>query len=733
MDWRYSRTIVICLCLSPIASDLRSEEALCLLDDRLVHLRSGGDREWSSFPAQPDGENLDLTFDSAANDTTWTLSLRQQDVKQSWEVLINDRRIGRLVRDENDLRTDFEIPPRTLADGANRLQVLQVGKTDPDDIRVGEIEILTVNPRELRTGAELQVVITDQQDQMMPGRITVVDRAGTLIPIGAASSQGVAVREGVLYTAGGNVTFGLRPGSYRIYGGRGFEYGIESARIDLQPGDRAKRTLKLTRQVDTDGWIACDTHIHTVTHSGHGDCTIDERMATLAGEGIELPIATDHNTQVDYTEPADVAGAANYFTPVVGNEVTTKRGHFNIFPTRAEAPLPDHQSPDWKSLFDSIFSSPEVRVAILNHPRDLHSSFRPFSPRHHVSLFGANLDGFDRRFNAMEVINSGAVQTDPMQLFEDWCGLINHGMSVTPVGCSDSHDVSRFIVGQGRTYIAGNDSDVAHVDVGAAVEAFLQGRVVVSYGLFADLRANDSSGPGELVSLDPSQDNPAQDDPSRELAISLDVLGPAWTDVERIELWVNGRRRFTESVAPERSADKPAPRGSIKRRNLADGRGRKAAVHWSLPLSDLAGDVWITAVAIGPGVSAPYWPTAKPYQPDSIEFEPYVFTCTGPLWVDVDGDGRYTPPAGYARQLLADCGFVGDSSSDGAEGRWADLAARLGSVDASVVHQTVAWLHGRGLATDSLREAAEEPIRAEIDRAERAWQSSVRAQLEQIE
>ena len=53
----------------------------------------------------------------------------------------------------------------------------------------------------------------------------------------------------------------------------------------------------------------------------------------------------------------------------------------------------------------------------------------------------------------MEVVNSGAQQTDVMRPFRDWFGLLNHGLALTPVGASDSHDVSRYIVGQGRTYI----------------------------------------------------------------------------------------------------------------------------------------------------------------------------------------------------------------------------------------------------------------------------------------
>src|SRR5205823_953623 len=105
--------------------------------------------------------------------------------------------------------------------------------------------------------------------------------------------------------------------------------------------------------VPTDGYVSSDTHVHTLTFSGHGDSTIAERMITLAGEGIELPIATDHNVQIDYQEWAVKLGVRKYFTPVVGNEVTTPVGHFNIFPVPAKGPLPDHKLKDWRSIADS--------------------------------------------------------------------------------------------------------------------------------------------------------------------------------------------------------------------------------------------------------------------------------------------------------------------------------------------------------------------------------------------
>lgn len=39
-----------------------------------------------------------------------------------------------------------------------------------------------------------------------------------------------------------------------------------------------------------------------------------------------------------------------HLTPVVGNEVTTAAGHFNVFPLPAGGPPPDHRGKDWKAV-----------------------------------------------------------------------------------------------------------------------------------------------------------------------------------------------------------------------------------------------------------------------------------------------------------------------------------------------------------------------------------------------
>jgi hypothetical protein len=73
------------------------------LTDRLHHLRVCEQREWSDFPARAEGPSLSLSFRGERNDGEWSLRLRQQDVKQTWKVLLNGKELARLPPDENDM------------------------------------------------------------------------------------------------------------------------------------------------------------------------------------------------------------------------------------------------------------------------------------------------------------------------------------------------------------------------------------------------------------------------------------------------------------------------------------------------------------------------------------------------------------------------------------------------------------------------------------------------------
>jgi len=635
-------------CLAPAA---RGDDVI--LEPAMRHLRNVEPREWTEFAERAEGSELTLSFDVSDAFQPQTLRLRHRDLKQRWQIRLDDREIGALPTDENDMVTFYTLPHERLTPGSHKLQIACASKS-ADDVLIGEAT-LSARSREAWLGeATVTATVVDADGRPTPCRLTIVDEHGALMTFAAADDAPLAVRTGVAYTADGRATFSLPAGKYVLFAGRGFEYSTARAELTLQPGDVAAPRLTIVREVPTYGWVSCDTHIHTLTFSGHGDATIEERMFTLAGEGVELVIATEHNRHVDYRPFAEKLGVARYFTPVVGNEVTTDVGHFNVFPLSASAAVLDHRGQDWASVAAAIRTGDDPPIAVLNHARDIHRGFRPFDPARHLAIAGEDRDGWQLPIDAMEVVNSGATQTDPFQLFHDWLGLLNRGLSVAPIGSSDSHDVTRYIVGQGRTYIQVDDSDPGRIDVAAACRSLREGRVMAGMGLLCRATVNDAFGPGTLA--------PAADG----YRIDVDVLGPSWTSVEEVRLYVNGIP-FAQSP-------------TIAVGNLPVGVRRR--LQWSLPA--LEHDVHVVAIARGPGVSGAYWPIGKAYQPTSPDWQSYVVGCCGALRIDADADGKFSSPHDYARRLL-------ESATDEAT-----LLQRLAEFDEAVAVQAASILHARG-------------------------------------
>lgn len=577
------------------------------------HLLSvGGVREWSEPAGVTSEPELDLRFEAPSpNGAAHTLALRQTGVRRTWVVELNGSEIGRLYPDENPHRVFFSVPEGAVRAGENRLRVAPLD-TLPDDVELAAIELLAT-PREALLGAStLAVTVLGEDSEPLPSRITIVDRAGALVELATESGGRLAVRPGVVYTGDGRAEVRLPAGSYRLYATRGFEYGVDSVDVAMEAGEVAEVTLRIRREVPTDGWVAVDTHLHTYTHSGHGDATLEERAITIAGEALELPILTDHNVHVDLEPVAVAVGVRDYFTPVTGDELTTPVGHFNLFPVPAAATPATPKVQSWAEVEDAIASVKGVGAVVLNHARDIHLGFRPFGDGETVQLpaeraAAGSGEGGEEAWplpaQAMEVLNSGSQQSDPLELFRDWLELLGRGYHLTPVGSSDSHDVARYIPGQGRTYIRVDDRDPARIDVGAAVERFRAGAVTVSFGLFTDLAVNGGYGPGDTV--------PAGGD---SLDVRVRVLGPAWTRADRVSLYVGGVRVRSEALADSGVA------------------GVKWSGRWRIPRP--APGATIVALAEGPDPRRPFWPIALPYQPRSPEVAPKILGISGAVWTE---------------------------------------------------------------------------------------------------
>jgi hypothetical protein len=294
------------------------------------------------------------------------------------------------------------------------------------------------------------------------------------------------------------------------------------------------------------------------------------------------------------------------------------------------------------------------------------------------------------------VINSGATQSDHLRLLLDWMELLNAGYAVTPVGSSDSHDVARHFVGQGRTYVRADDRDPGNIDIEAAVHNFHQGRVRVSYGLMAELKVNGRYDSGELAAV-----------AGNEVQLDVRVLGPHWVNAEVVQLYANGRLIREEPIHADGENRLPA--------------GVQYQSTWKLPLPKQ--DVHLVAIALGAGIDEPYWATAKPYQPTSPKWQASTLGCSGAIRLDADGDGRWSCARDYAQRLWGANG--GDAGK---------LLETLVDYDEPTAAHTAHLyrLGGGGLLTSefsALLNAAPDSVQRGIRKYIAAWRESEAAAL----
>lgn len=109
----------------------------------------------------------------------------------------------------------------------------------------------------------------------------------------------------------------------------------------------------------------------------------------------------------------------------------------------------------------------------------------------------------------------------------------------------------------------------------------------------------------------------------------------------------------------------------IEPNNLA---GTKCKGTWTL--NKYNHNSFQVAIARVPGITKPYWPIARPYQPESIEWNPSMIGATGAVWLDEDGNGEKNSAYNYAKTLV-----------ESSEGTFEKLTEQLEGFDQAVTIQ----------------------------------------------
>jgi hypothetical protein len=148
------------------------------------------------------------------------------------------------------------------------------------------------------------------------------------------------------------------------------------------------------------------------------------------------------------------------------------------------------------------------------------------------------------------------------------------------------------------------------------------------------------------------------------------VLGPSWVQATNVAVFANGTRILDRAIEPQRVG--------------GGGRGVKASLLTTIPRP--AHDAYLVAVATGPDMPAPFWALPKPYQPTSPKWIGRVIAATNPIWLDADGDRRFSAPREYAEHLIQTHG--GDPDK---------LIAALASFDEATAVQVASLCLAKGI------------------------------------
>lgn len=418
----------------------------------------------------------------------------------------------------------------------------------------------------------------------------------------------------------------ISPGAYRVLATRGPEYAIQEISVDARAGKSTPLALEaLARTAPTPGWVAADLHVHT---GQSFDSSLPEalQIEAFAASGAEILVSTEHDRIFDPRPAIAASGLAAELAGVTGSEMTSgwaggespyTAGHLNVFPLdveprafrRGAIPLEGRRLRDVLAELRARARQPFVQ---LNHPRPDPRGGDSDAYFNHLAVAGVPLDptqplgtwpnsvliekspahgGRDLDVDAIELLNAESL-IRYRQTRADWLSFLLQGERIVGTANSDSHRLGH-VVGLPRTYVRVADDRVGSFDEEAFVTALRAGRAYGSTGPLLNVRLG-VAGIGDLHA-------------GTKGVLELTVAGADWIPIAEWRAYVNGELVHRAPI----------------------GHGESAV----LPLA-FARDAFVTVEVEG---------KAEGHYRDVLPgFVPFAFT--NPIFVDVDGNGRYDAP-----------------------------------------------------------------------------------------
>ncbi len=382
--------------------------------------------------------------------------------------------------------------------------------------------------------ATLSIVVKDSvTNEGLPVRVQIIPQ--DKVPTAPAEWGVVQESNGRLYQAfpmDGVAVLPVPPGSHRVIVSRGYEYELYDQTVTAELGKVTDVPVSLVRSVDTTGVMCADFHIHA-NFSADSDDTVVEKVKAALGDGLELPISSEHEWIIDFQPTIQKLGASKFASSFPSQELTTfSYGHFGVLPARAQPGAVNNGAVDWvgkspPDIFKQVHARPEQPALIVNHPNS--SGFGGyFSSTSYDYATGKGRDGlWSDEFEALEVFNDSDFEKNREASVKSWFSLLNAGKTTWAVGSSDSHHWRGSPIGYPRTCMKFGHDDPQKVTPESVRDFVKTGATIISGGLSMTVEGPGGVGPGGKATAG---------------AYKVTVRSSSWVDATDLEVLVDGEK-----------------------------------------------------------------------------------------------------------------------------------------------------------------------------------------------
>lgn len=515
--------------------------------------------------------------------------------------------------DPRDSRLDGSFGGR-LPVGTWELQAHLDGRPDQDPLRVEVTEgSATRVALEAGRAGVLTFTVRDELGRAVPAKVTIFREGGSLRDTRVGDAYVAGAPQAVVFPMYGDGLVELPPGDYTAVASRGVEYELDVSEVFHVDDQRAAHVdLTVVRSVDTEGWVSADLHVHAFSSHDSG-VRLEDRVRTMAAEGVEFFSSTDHDYLTDYAPVIEDLDLEPWVQSAVGNEITTiEVGHFLGFPLQIDNLDPSGGATDWTGRFPGELtaalreqgrSAGYEPAVYIGHPRDgILGYFDQYGLDPYAGTPGTagapgtavirpsalsftnpllTKDGFSFDFDGLELLNGKRMElirtpTQPELDAHAASGDVPvHEMIERTLAEQQALSDGTYTLGYGvegqiddwftllnlgyRFTVLGNSDTHGWTSVEAGcprnyIVSDTDDPAFIDDQAIADaVRAHQvvaSYGPFVQMTVDGHGIGEEFTPADADLRLTIDVQAPTWIDVDRVELYENGSLIGEWTVAP---------------------------------------------------------------------------------------------------------------------------------------------------------------------------------------